>query len=176
MGIIISLPTFVDPDNPTPQETAAQTVYQARMQTGRDILSPDITVRFTAEQIPDAVFSEAGALLIIETQVMAHAGLTVAEVEALSDDSNELLMLVHAVLIRRAIGLLPQAAQILREGLLQETTQYQEIDWEARKTQLQSDYQDAIKVVNPDAVFEEDDSSLGLPTVLITNSRLGTDC
>ena len=169
MGVIIPIPTFQDPDNPTTDEAAANTVYQARMQTGRDIVSPDITVRFTDARIPDAVFSEAGALLIIEQHVMRDANKTTAEVQALSADSDDLLMLVHATLIRRAIGLLPQAAQMLREGLLGDTRQFQEIDWELREKQMENDYQSAVKIVNPSA---EDTGGLGSPTVLVTDSRL----
>lgn len=173
MGNIIKIPTFTDPDNPTPDETAADTLYKARMQTGRDILSPAIDVRFTATQIPDALFSEAGALLVIETKVMDDADLTVAEVQALAADSNDLLMLVHATLIRRAIGLLPQAAQMLREGILGDSRQFQEIDWELREEKMIGDYQDAIKVVNEDAVFE--DAGFGLPTVLTTKTMIPAD-
>jgi len=171
MGTIIPIPTFVDPANPTPDETAADTLYKARMQTGRDNLSPDIRVRFTTTTIPDTIMSEAGALLICERQVMKDANRTATQIAAFAEDSDEKIALVHATLIRRAIQLLPQAAQMTREGLLGDTRQFQEIDWQQREKEMEGQYQAAVKVVNPSATFDDtDDGSLGSPTVLATKS------
>lgn len=174
MGIIITIPTFVDADNPTPAETAANAVYMARAQTARDMLSPDIAVRFTAAQIPDAIIFESGSLRVDEATVMAHAGRSVAQVQALADDSEELASLVYAVLVLRAKRYLPQCAQMIREGLLGDSKQFQEIDWELREKRLDADYKSAVKLVNPSATFEATESgSLGSPRVESTKSRLG---
>ena len=172
MGIIITIPTFADPDTPTADETAADTLYKARAQTARDYLSPDIAVRFTAAEIPDAIIFEAGSLRVDEATVMAHANISVAEIQALSADSEDLASLVYAVELRRVIRFIPQAAQMVREGLLGETKQHQEIDWELREARLEGDYRDAVKLVNPDATFEDDDIGSVVAKAKISNSRI----
>ena len=102
---------------------------------------------------------------------MKDADMTTAEVQALADDSEELASLVYATQVRRAIRILPQAAQIVRQRAFSTDTQIQEIDWEAREERLVSDYQGAIRVVNADAVFV-DTEGFGTPLVVTTSSSM----
>ena len=171
MGTIIPKPTFVDADNPTPDETAADNLYKARAQVVRNTLSPDLVVRFTAKQIPNDIIFEEGSLRVDEAKVMSAADMTVAEVQALTAGSAELESLVYAVELRRVIRFIPQAAQMIRDGLLGNTQQFQEIDWTERVKRLETDYQDAVKIVNPSATFTVT-GSLGTPIVDSTKSRL----
>lgn len=171
MGVIITIPApYADADNPTADEQAAHALYETRGQVVRDRFSPDLTIRFTAERIPNSIVFEAGALLICEQQVMADSGYDTAQIQALAADSTERIALVSATQNRRAIQLLPQAAQMIREGLLGDSRQFQEIDWEKREARLEAEYQDAIKVVNPDAVFDARDA-LDDFAVVTTKSR-----
>lgn len=171
MGVIIPIPTFVDPDNPTADETAADNLYKARAQVVRNTLSPDLAVRFTPEQIPDDIIFEEGSLRVDEAKVMNDADMTTAEIQALAAGSAELESLVYAVELRRAIRFIPQAAQMIRDGLLGNSQQFQEIDWIEREKRMENDYQDAIKLVNPSATFTVT-GNLGTPVVDATKSRL----
>ena len=162
MGIIISTPPDVSNDD---------TTYLARAQVVLNTLSPDLTVRFTLEQIPASIVFEEGSLRVDEAQVMKDAGMTTAEVQALADDSEELASLVYATEVRRAIRLLPQAAQIVGQRSFSTDTQLQEIDWQERERRLVNDYQSAIRVVNADAVFV-DTEGFGVPIVVTTSSSM----
>ena len=171
MGIIIPQPTFVDPNNPTDDETAADTLYKARAQVVLNIVSPDLAARLTLEQIPASIVFEEGSLRVDEAQVMKDADMTTAEVQALTSGSAELEALVYATEVRRAIRILPQAAQIVGQRSFSTDTQLQEIDWELREERLVSDYQGAIRVVNADAVFV-DTEGFGTPLVVTTSSSM----
>ena len=166
MGTILPVPDSTD--------TTAFATYQARMQIVRNRLSPDITVRFTITEIPDAILSEAGALLRHEAKVMKDSGKSATDIQALADDSDDLTALVDATLTLITLDHLPQAAQMTREGLIGETKQYQEIDWELREVKLENDYKAAILLVNAAATFETGSggSEFGSATVLRTKSRL----
>ena len=79
MGVIIPQPTFVDPNNPTGDETAADNLYKARAQVVLNIVSPDLAARLTLEQIPASIVFEEGSLRVDEAQVMKDADMTTAE-------------------------------------------------------------------------------------------------
>ena len=151
MIVIIRKPTFVDPDNPTPAETVAQVLFDAQMQTERRITSPDIIKPFTAAELPNDVITDAGYLGTAERQVLKDANMTATEVMALSTDSDTYQRLAYATLIRIAIKLIPQAAQLLQQRAFSGVTQYAEIDWEKRTAVFESDYKTEILEVNPDA-------------------------
>ena len=168
--IIITKPTFVDPDNPTSAETAAQALYESRLQTVRLIVSPDLISMFDATELPDAVLADDGYLGAAEREVLRHSGKTAAEVAALAVDSEELALLVYATQLQMAIRMIPQLAQMIQEGLLSETQRFAEVDWEQRKAGLLADYKTKVLLVNPDADIGSD--GLGSPVALLTASML----
>ena len=151
MATIIKIPTFVDADNPTAAEQAAQGLYIAQMETIRRLLSPDITALISAEELPDAVISDPGYLMACERQVLSNAGYTAAQVMALSPDSVELAILVYATQILIATKLITQAAQIVQESVRSDSARFQEIDWKERLANLRLDYKDQILIINPGA-------------------------
>ena len=169
--VIIKKPTFVDPDTPTPAETAAEVLFDAQMQTERRIASPAIATPFTATELPDDLITDDGYLGAAERQVLKDADMTATEVMALSTDSDTYQRLVYATLIRIAIKLIPQAAQILQQRAISLTVQYAETDQEKRKASLESDYRTEILQVNPEAELSIS-TDLGLPTALLTTSTL----
>ena len=169
--IIIKKPTFVNPDFPTTAEAAAQALYESQLQTARLIVSPDLVAAFTAVQLPDVVLADDGYLGAAEREVIFHSGKTAAEIAALAVGSAELADLVYATQLQIAIRIIPQAAQIVRQGAVHFTTQYQAIDWEKRKTELISDYKAKILAVNPAATISISDD-LGEPIALLTASCL----
>ena len=169
--IIIKKPTFVNPDFPTTAEAAAQALYESQLQTARLIVSPDLVAAFTSVQLPDVILADDGYLGAAEREVIFHSGKTVAEIAALAVGSAELADLVYATQLQIAIRIIPQAAQIVRQGALHSVTQYQPIDWEKRKIELISDYKAKILAVNPAATISISDD-LGEPIALLTASCL----
>ena len=169
--IIIKKPTFVNPDFPTTAEAAAQALYESQLQTVRLIVSPDLVAAFTAATLPDAILADDGYLGASEREVLRHSGKTAAEIAALAAGSEELANLIHATQLQIAIRIIPQAAQILQQGLIHFVTRYQAIDWEKRRIELLSDYKAKILVVNPAAIIGISDD-LGEPIALLTASCL----
>ena len=151
MATIIKIPTFVDADNPTAAEQAAQDLYMSQMETIRRLISPDIRAPIPDIQLPDAVISDDGYLIACERQVLSSAGYTAAMVMALAPDSVELTILVFATQLLIATKLITQAAQIVQETDISISQRLQEIDWKTRLAELKLDYKDQILILNPGA-------------------------
>lgn len=155
---------------PTPGNTEEETLYQARLNTIRILASPDITLRVTAEELPDAILEDAAYLQAAERRVMRETAKTEADITALANDAEERIQLIYAVQLQIAIRIIPQVAQLVREQLMMENRQYQTIDWNERITKLQADYSVEVLSINPDAEIQTDDT-LTAPVGMVTTSR-----
>ena len=139
--------------------------YDAEVQEIRVFISPD-TGTFTDEDIPTAELDSGNYLLPAERKVLRDSGLTAIPARTDAVWGSFLYM----VQIDTALRYLPRAAQITRQGVMQEVTQYSEIELEERESRLKALYEEERQVVNPSGK-----SLSGINTnVVLTQSRLIT--
>ena len=147
MAQIIVKPTL--PDSPTTQQQAdydaALLVYNGRIEAIRLLASPDIASPMTADDIPESVIANSVYLLAAERRVMRDTAIT----DLTTVSADDLASLVYMTQILLAFRFLAQLPEQLRETLLGETNQFQEITLDQRKQNLLSEYNDELVVINP---------------------------
>ena len=172
MAYVIVKPTVVLepilPNTPTPQEQAAYdaallvyqqyladvATYEAQIDGVRRLASPDLIIRFTAEELPESLIADDVYLLAAEREVLREAAIAVSDIASLSvSDAMALLLLVQ---LKLTIELIPQLPKLLQEGILGETQRLAEIDWTARLVQLLSKYRNDLLAINPAADVVDD--------------------
>ena len=172
MAYVIVKPTVVLepilPNTPTPQEQAAYdaallvyqqyladvATYEAQIDGVRHLASPDLIIRFTAEDLPESLIADDVYLLAAEREVLREAAIAVSDIAGLS--ANDAAVLVLLVQLKLTIELIPQLPQLLQEGILGETQRLAEIDWTARLVQLLSKYRNDLLAINPAADVVDD--------------------
>lgn len=153
---------FFKPQNTADPNYAADLArFNAEVEGVRRKASPDIAVVVTAEQLPESTITADEYLGTAKRKVFRDTGRTsISPSDALYPD---FVQLVTNLLVMEFI---PQLAQILQDGQLQDVTRYQEVSWMARIEMLTEQYNDIVSQINPAAEID-DGVSVGL-----TDSRL----
>lgn len=130
----------------------------------RRLVSPDVANPLTESDLPSSIILDPFYLDFAEQKVLADTKTSVAEVERYRMNNDaKLQTLVRLVQLQIAIVLIPQLPQIIREGALDDQTQYQTIDAQKRIMQLEDQYEEEV------AILEDDDVD---PGNLILGARL----
>ena len=150
-----------------PTDTASGTYdadlarFNAEIAGVRRKSSPDITVVVTETQLPEDVIVADEYLGAARRKVFRDTGIT-----SISPNDELYPDIVQLVTNLLAIDFIPQLAQILQDGQLQDVTRYQEVKWKSRVEALMEQYIDLIDVINPGAETDED------PSISLTSSGL----
>ena len=162
MAVIIVKP--LDDTDPNYDEDLNR--YNTQIEGVRRKASPDISVKLTEEQLPESDIGSDEYLAACERLVLSATGTSESEVTSLSRNSSQYKSLVYLLQVQIAIKFIPQLPQIVREGDLQDVSQYQSIDWQKKLMELKAEYNEQLTLVSPEA----ETGSLN-PRVRITRSR-----
>ena len=167
------LSVIIKPTDPNAADYAARLVtFEANIDGARKLASPNLVEPITADDLPTEVLGDDVFLRTAERQVLRDVGLTAADVASLSRDSETFQTLLLLLQLRLAINIQPKLPQLLRESVLSyaHDEQWERIGWKERQDELKEQYKDEVLEINPDAEVLND---LPLPTVLLTDSKLG---
>ncbi|MYF53633.1 MAG: hypothetical protein F4039_09010 [Gammaproteobacteria bacterium] len=121
-------------------------LYNSRIGSVRKIVSPDITSKISEDNLLESDIADPYYLEQAELAVLRDTGIKRSEVDTASDNFETLVRLVQKKL---AIMVIPQVAQTVRESIIGNTWQYQQIDWEKRIEKLNAEYSTEVLDINP---------------------------
>ena len=121
------------------------------LQEIRYLLDADLT----DADLPDAAITTRAVLSASNRRVLSEVSMTVTEYDALDSTDVRREIFEEAVIRISAVELIPVVVQQISEGVGPFQTRYQEIDWEKRRTLLESTVQSLLQPFRPGSNFYE---------------------
>lgn len=148
----MTYPFFKPTDITTGTYMADLDRFNSEVEGVRRKSSPDITVAITEDQLPEKLITSEEYLGAAKRKVFRNAGIT-----SINPDDDLYPDIVQMTTILLAIEFIPQVAQILQDGQLQDVTRYQEVGWKDRAEMLINQYEDIKGEINPESIDSDGD-------------------
>ena len=143
--------------------------YTSNLESIRRRGSIDITDIVTSEELPDAVIEDVSYLEAAEVELISDLKTDVAGINSMLSDDTKKRSLRNLLIVRTVLKMLPQFIQITSKKVLSRGEDYSKMDWTAKETFLQNEYNKTLVIVTPSTPVAS--GTIGI-NVVSTSSRL----